>query len=106
MAAVVGTNVLRELVGPLGVDALADAFDTSVLVIRLGSVAVATQQDVLREIDIEAVDGIEPQRDIAVDPDLSDRDGHRVGLDRLDQPLDAVEGGRPVECRLGTHTKV
>jgi len=100
VAVLVRAQVLGVGVRPRRPNRLPDAGDAVLALELVGAVGVvAPQQDVLRQVDVEAVDGVEAQRHVAVHPDLADGHRHLVVDDRVQQRLDAVDGGVAVHAR-------
>jgi len=96
-------NVLGVLVCPRGPDRLADALDPEFRFELVGTLRRVAQQDVLREVDVQPFDGVQPERDVAVHPHLADGNWHRLARDGRDDILDAVDCLRPAElvhCRV------
>jgi len=67
-------------------------------VVGCGSLVVSPESDILREVDIEPVDWVQTEGNVAVHPDFADGHGHRIGLNRLDELFDAVEGGVSIDA--------
>ncbi|GGJ11582.1 hypothetical protein GCM10008995_21890 [Halobellus salinus] len=63
---------------------------------RLAGLGVAAEEEVLRDVDIEAIDGVKSERDIPVHPDLPNRNRKRSCLDGVKNGLDPVQRAHTV----------
>ncbi len=86
------------VVRPRRADRLPDAFHAVLRFELVGAVGVvAAHEDVLRQVDVQALDRVEAERDVAVHPHLAHRHRHLLVLDGVD------EFGHALDCCLAVH---
>jgi len=94
---VVRPQILGVAVGPRRPHRLPDPFDTVLAFELRGAVGVvAAQQDVLSDVNVQALDRVEAQRDVAVHPDLAHRYRHLLAGDGVHEFLHTVHCDIPV----------